>query len=218
MRGDSIIVEDYHRAAAEGIADIVLPTIRSSKRRYRITIAGESGGGKSEIASALAGILDQAGVNAVILQQDDYFVYPPKSNDQARRRDIAWVGLQEVHLDLLDRHLEAFHEAAGSIEKPLVIYEDDQIITEQLTFGEARVAIAEGTYTTQLANADCRVFIDRDYRDTKKHRERRVRDASELDPFIDQVLLIEHGLISAHKPKADIIVNKDYSVSRAHGV
>ncbi len=214
MRGDSIVVEAHHVRAASGISELVLPLIEGQGGRYTITIAGESGSGKSETATALAEALEAAGKSCLILQQDDYFVYPPKTNDRTRRADIAWVGPQEVHLDLLDAHLKAFREGEAVIEKPLVIYEDDTITSERLEIGGAEVAIAEGTYTTLLANVDTRVFIDRDYEETREHRNKRKRNAAELDPFIDKVLAIEHQIISAHKALAQVIVNDDYSVKR----
>ncbi len=214
MRGDSIVVEAHHVRAASGISELVLPLIEGQGGRYTITIAGESGSGKSETATALAEALEAAGKSCLILQQDDYFVYPPKTNDRTRRADIAWVGPQEVHLDLLDAHLKAFREGEAVIEKPLVIYEDDTITSERLDIGGAEVAIAEGTYTTLLANVDTRVFIDRDYEETREHRNKRKRNAAELDPFIDKVLAIEHEIISAHKALAQVIVNDDYSVKR----
>ncbi len=214
MRGDSIVVEAHHVRAASGISELVLPLMEGQGGRYTITIAGESGSGKSETATALAEALEAAGKSCLILQQDDYFVYPPKTNDRTRRADIAWVGPQEVHLDLLDAHLKAFREGEVVIEKPLVIYEDDTITSERLDIGGAEVAIAEGTYTTLLANVDTRVFIDRDYEETREHRNKRKRNAAELDPFIDKVLAIEHEIISAHKALAQVIVNDDYSVKR----
>lgn len=213
MKGDTIIVEPHHRQAAEAILPILLPLIESSDDRYTITVAGESGSGKSEMATAIADVLATQSIDSVILQQDDYFVYPPKSNDKARREDISWVGSQEVKLDLLDENLQAFLDGAGQIEKPLVIYDEDRITSENLEVGKARVAIAEGTYTSLLENIHTRVFIDRSYADTRAHREKRSRHASELDPFIDNVLEIEHGVISSHKSRANIIINKDYSVA-----
>jgi len=213
MRGDSIVIEDHHRKAAAGIAPIVRQTLDGNDGRIGVTIAGESGSGKSEIAAALAEALAADGINCVIFGQDDYFVYPPKSNDAARRKDIAWVGPQEVKLDLMDQHMRAFLGGADAIEKPEVVYEDDAIDSEVLDTSGARVAIAEGTYTTLINAASHRAFIDRDYTQTRKHREKRNRDASELNAFIDSVLEIEHGIISSHKAKADIIINDDYSVS-----
>lgn len=216
MHGDSIIIEAYHRKAATGISERVAPLIEAAPGKHAITVAGESGSGKSEIASALAELLEGSGLSTVILQQDDYFIYPPKTNDRTRRQDIDWVGPQEVRLDLMDRHLQAFLDGQATIEKPLVIYADDRITSEVLAVAKTRVAIADGTYTTLLSNAKTHVFIDRDFKDTKKHRERRNRDQSELDSFIDRVLSIEHRIISPHKSQASIVVNKDYSVSQGH--
>ena len=212
MRGDSIVVEAHHVKAADGIVESVLPLIEQHSGKYTISIAGESGSGKSETATALAAALDASGQPCVILQQDDYFVYPPKTNDQTRRADIGWVGLQEVRLDLLDAHLESFREGSSVIEKPLVIYEEDRVTTEQFDLGDSRVAIAEGTYTTTLSNVNSRVFIDRDYRETRSHRNKRRRNDAELDPFIEKVLAIEHQIISAHKALAQLVVDKDYAV------
>jgi uridine kinase len=215
VRGDSIVIEAHHRKAARGIAPIVLRTLEEIQGRTGISIAGESGSGKSETAAALAEVLAKHGVASVILQQDDYFKLPPRSNDKARRADISWVGPQEVRLELMDEHLRNFLEGATRIEKPLVIYEDDSVTNEIMEIGQARVAIAEGTYTTLLNSVTLRVFIDRDYTQTRKHREKRNRNASELDAFIDRVLEIEHGIISSHKAKADIIIDADYCASLA---
>jgi uridine kinase len=213
MKGDSIIVEAHHVMAAAGIVPAILPLLEHSDQRFTISVAGQSGSGKSETATAIALALEPHGVHSIIFQQDDYFVHPPKTNDATRRADIEWVGTQEVRLDLMDEHLKAFADGAGRIEKPLVDYERDTIGFEMMETGGARVGIADGTYTTLLKNVMCRVFIDRDYFDTRAHREKRKRDESELDPFIDRVLEIEHGIISAQKELADIIVNKDYSVT-----
>ena len=113
----------------------------------------------------------------------------------------------------MDQHLAAFLSGAAEIEKPLVDYHADAVGTEILSPGDARVAVADGTYTTLLKEVMCHVFIDRDYRETRSHREKRRRDESELDPFIDQVLQIEHEIISSHRTLADIIVNRDYSIT-----
>ncbi len=215
MRGDTIIVEEHHRKAAAQITPLILPKISATQGRYTITVAGESGSGKSETATAIAEALAEQGIKSIIFQQDDYFVYPPKTNDRIRRKDIAWVGPQEVKLGLLDAHLQAFLDGAETVDKPLVVYEDDSVESEILETGDARVAIAEGTYTSLLEKVDTRVFIDRNYEDTLAHRLKRNRDASELDDFTSNVLKIEHDIIASHKPRADIVINQDYSVTTA---
>ncbi len=215
MRGDSIVVEEHHRKAASGIASFLLPLLEASSERHTVSIAGQSGSGKTETAVALSDALAEHHIACAILQQDDYFVHPPKTNDRTRRNDIDWVGPQEVKLALMDEHVRAFLDREHEIAKPLVDYESDTISSEIMTFGDTRVLITEGTYTTLLKHCKTHIFIDRTYLETREHREKRMRDASELDPFIDRVLEIEHGVISAHKPRAQIIVDADYNAIAA---
>lgn len=191
-----------------------MPFIREATRPYCVTVAGESGSGKSETAKAILERLEDEDVPAVILQQDDYFHLPPKSNDARRREDIGWVGMQEVKLDLLDEHLQAIRDGAAEITKPLVIYDEDTVVEERLPVGDARVVIAEGTYTTSLENAETRIFINRNRLETLESRKKRGRE--EIEPFIEQVLEIEHDIISQQRDRADIIITRDYEVELPH--
>lgn len=210
MRGDVIIVEEHHRAAAERIATRLAAEIARRARRTTLTVAGESGSGKSETAQALRDAFENRGLRTTVLQQDDYFVLPPNQNDAARRHDISWVGPQEVRLDLLDEHLAAAQAGAASVTKPLVIYAEDRIVEETLDLEGSRVVIAEGTYTTLLEHVDCRVFIARNRLETMDTRLRRAREAP--DPFIEDVLEIEHETISGHRARASIVIRRDYEV------
>ena len=210
MKGDIIIVEEHHRLAAELVVSKLVDEIKDRGRRTTLTVAGESGSGKSETAQAIAEALSPHGISAAILQQDDYFVHPPRTNDLTRRANLCWVGATEVRLDLLDEHLSAAIDGASSITKPLVIYEEDRITEETLEFGDAGVVIAEGTYTSLLEHVDRRVFIARNRLDTMDHRMKRGRE--DFDPFIEQVLEIEHEIISAHRTRADILITRDYEV------
>ena len=213
MRGDSIVIEEHHRQAAIALLPVLLEAVINSEKKYTFTVAGESGSGKSETAKAIARALNDSDIATFIFQQDDYFIHPPKSNDRERRSDISKVGVHEVKMDLLDSHLLAFRDNAVRIEKPLVDYESDSIGSEEIEVSGIRVGIAEGTYTSLLENVDMRIFIARDYIQTLAHREKRKRNASELDPFIDDVLKIEHKIISAHRARASIVINADFSVS-----
>jgi uridine kinase len=210
MRGDIILVGEEHRRAAGIIVDRLIDTIKASPRRFTITVAGESGSGKSETGQAIAETLEQRGVHAVVLQQDDYYVLPPRFNDAARRANFAWVGTTEGRLDLLDAHLQAAQEGAAEITKPLVVYEHNTIIDETVALDGADVVIAEGVYTSLCSHVDYRVFIARNRLETMEHRMRRAREA--FDPFIEQVLVEEHEIISQHRPMADVIITRDYDV------
>jgi uridine kinase len=211
MQGDVIIVEEQHRRVAETIAERLLDRIRGANRIYTVTVAGESGSGKSETATAIKEALKVRGLRAEILQQDDYFVFPPKTNDGRRRADIGWVGPGEVRLDLLDEHLASARAGAAAISKPLVVYDEDRITEEELSLAGVDVVIAEGTYTTSLEQVDTRVFIQRDYKDTLQARQRRGRE--EFDPYIEEVLEIEHGIISRQSKTADVLISRDFEVA-----
>ena len=166
MKGDIILVGEEHKNAAEQIIAKLFDEIAASDRRYTMTVAGESGSGKSETGQALADALGDRGMEAVVLQQDDYYVLPPKFNDAARRANFAWVGTTEVRLDLLDEHLAAARDGAPSITKPLVLYDENTISEETLSLEHAAVVIAEGVYTSLCENVDRRVFIARNRLET----------------------------------------------------
>lgn len=215
MQGDIILVGEEHERAAGLIIDRLIDEIRATDRRYTITVAGESGSGKSETGQALKEALESHGVGAVVLQQDDYYVLPPKFNDAARRANFAWVGTSEVRIDLLDEHLKAAREGADEITKPLVIYDDNRIDEETISLDGIDVVIAEGVYTSLCENVDRRVFIARNRLETMEHRMKRGRE--EFDPFIEDVLREEHAIISQHRSRADVIITRDYDVEFVNG-
>ncbi|MDJ0925084.1 MAG: zeta toxin family protein [Acidimicrobiia bacterium] len=210
MKGDIILVGEEHQRAADQIISRLLDEIAACERRYTMTVAGESGSGKSETGKALADELAARGVEAVVLQQDDYYVLPPKFNDAARRANFAWVGTSEVRLDLLDEHLAQARAGAASITKPLVVYADNQITEETVSLEGVEAVIAEGVYTSLCEQVDRRVFITRNRLETMEHRMKRGREG--FDPFIENVLEAEHEIISQHRTRADIIISRDYDV------
>ncbi len=210
MQGDIILVGEEHRRAADAIVDHLIDEIRDKRRRFTVTVAGESGSGKSEVGQALADAFGERDVRAVVLQQDDYYVLPPRFNDAARRANFAWVGTTEVRLDLLDAHLAAAQSGQNGVVKPLVIYAENRIEKEQVSFEGVQAVIAEGVYTSLCDHVDCRIFIDRNRLETIEHRMKRGRE--EFDPFIEKVLVAEHAIISQHRSRADVIITRDYDV------
>lgn len=210
MKGDIILVGEEHKNAADKIIARLFDEISQKDRRYTMTVSGESGSGKSEMGQALADALGERGVSAVVLQQDDYYVLPPKFNDAARRANFAWVGTTEVRLDLLDTHLKQAQEGAANVVKPLVDYDANQIGEETVSLEDVEAVIAEGVYTSLCDHVDLRVFIARNRLETMEHRMKRGRE--DFDPFIEDVLVKEHEIISQHRPKADVIITRDYDV------
>jgi len=212
MKGDVLKIKPHHTAAARAVYDLIRDDVKSAPGRFVAAVGGESGSGKSETAAELARLAGEDGAPALVLQQDDYFVLPPKTNARKRREDFAWVGPGEVRLSLLDEHLGLARDpAVVEIEKPLSLFDEDELAAEVVSLADIKLVVVEGTYTTSLANVDRRVFIDRDYRATAEARAERGREGQ--DDFLERVLAREHEFIAPLKGRADIIINADYAVT-----
>ena len=159
MLGDKILIEKRHRDAGEIIGLFMLNSIKGLQTKYTMTISGETSG-KSETATALSEFFTKNDIPNVILRQDDYFIYPPMTNNFKRRKEKEWRGMKEVKLDLLDAHVQAFKSGNQFIEKPVIEYDTDIIRNINFNFCSAKFLIVEGIYTSTLSNVDKRVFID----------------------------------------------------------
>lgn len=213
MKGDIIVLEEHHERAAAAIVPSLLDAIAAKPQRYTISVAGESGSGKSETGQAIVDALGGHGVTAVLLGQDNYFVLPPTSNDARRREDSDWLGPHvEVRLDLMEQNLVDAIAGVDEITKPLIDYDANSVEDETVSLVGVRVVVVEGTYTSLLRNIDTRVFIDRNRLDTLEHRQKRNRGNEVDDPFVENVLKTEHKIIAGHKQLADFVITKDYNV------
>lgn len=195
MINDIIKIEDNHRKNA-GIISFFC------HRGDVVAIGGESGSGKSETALALKEKLSGSGINAAILQLDDYFRLPPKTNAEARKADFSHVGPGEVNLELLDSHLAAFKAHEPHVDKPLVIFDANEIAEERLSFAGADVLIVEGTYSLMLENADFKVYIE----DSKVESRRHARNRERQDAFLDKVLRREKDILAPFRQTADLLI------------
>lgn len=205
MEGDKLLIGAHHTARAQELCKRI---IARRVPRMVVTVAGESGAGKSETASEIVRLLGEQGHHAELLQQDDYFVFPPKTNHEMRRVNVQQVGLYEVKLGLMDSNLRSFKRGESPIYRPLVDYDGDSVRMEERDLAGVDMIVAEGTYTTTLKFADLRVFIARNYEDTAAHRKARGRDAE--DAFIDDVLRREHAIIRDHRQLADYVISRDF--------
>jgi uridine kinase len=215
VKGDVLVIENHHRRAAALIAAALEDAVRADTGRFIISVAGESGSGKSETAAALAERLLRDGFASVVLGQDDYFALPPRANDARRRADPEWLGPHtEVRLDLLQANIDAARAGARAIEKPVIDYNADSVSTEVVSLEGVKVVIAEGTYVSLLRHVDRRIFIARNRLETLDHRRKRNRGRETLDPFVEGLLAVEHRIIAGHRQLADFVVTSDFDVVR----
>jgi len=180
------------------------------KEKLVVAVGGESGSGKSVTAKCLQIELEQLGVLSFIMHQDGYYKFTPKENHQKRVEDINWVGANELKLDLMQQHIDQFKDKVPLIDVPIVNYQLNQFFVTPKILKDKTILIIEGVYAFYLKNVDYRIFMSRTYKDTLEKRRSRIRET--YDPFVEQVLEIEHSLVFKRKHLADSIVLKDYSI------
>lgn len=213
MLGEKLIIRKDHKVVAERLAKILIPEIRAAGKKYIVSIAGETGSGKSGIAQVLAGIMARKGIKSILIQQDDYFINPPRTNFMLRRDNMISAGISEVNMPLLQKHIKKFRDIRSeTITKPLVVFDEDIIRKETIVCKNINLMIVEGTYVSLLEGIDKKIVLSRTYKDTYKERLKRKRDI--VDKCGEKILAIEHGIVKGHKKHADIIVEKDYSVKK----
>lgn len=209
MIGDIIELKEKHLAIAKEIIAILKQRLSlQTPSKIAIGVAGESGSGKSVTAFSLQKVLEQEQVKSIVLQMDDYFKLPPRTNHENRLKSLDNVGIHEVDLEKLAQNITAFKNGVSEIEKPLVNYNENSIGTEKIDASEYDVVIVEGTYIFEAEGFDYKIFIDRNYRDTYENRMERNRD--EKSDFVEEVLEIEHQIIRNFKNNADLILGKNY--------
>ena len=197
-------------------ADQLLALLRSDfgvprVPRTAIAVAGESGSGKSVTATDLVAVLNEAGIRTAIIHQDNYFVRPPRTNHEHRLTDLGSVGPQEVQMDVIAANMQAFRTGA-TVTAPVVDYPGNRFLTQSLDFSDTQVLVVEGTYALLLNGWDIGVFLQATYTDTAGRRKARNRDID--DPFVDRVLEIEHRLIAPQALVADILLDREFEISK----
>ena len=214
MKGDIILLSEKHMHAAEIIVSQIAEKVKTKPSRFVITVAGESGSGKSETGTAIANVLEKLGIKSVLLGQDDYFFLPPKSNTVKRREDPDWLGPHvEVNFEIFEKNILDAVRGLPEIKKPLIDYNANTVGSETISLEGIKVIIAEGTYTSLLKHADIKVFIARDWLKTLEDRKKRNRGNEVNDPFTEKILATEHKIIAGHKQLADFVINDDFDVS-----
>ncbi len=212
MKGDVIIVEDHHRRAATAIVERIAPDILARDRRSTITVAGESGSGKSETGQALADALEaRAGSAPSCSARTTTSCSHPSRTMRSAAADIGWVGSERG---------PARPPRRAPRGRPDGRFLGDEAARDlrrgPRDRGGRRPRRACGSRSPRAptprccSNVDTRVFIARNRLETLDARMRRGRE--QFDPYIEQVLEIEHAIISAHRARADVVLSREYEV------
>lgn len=210
MIGEQIDLSKLNFSAADSLLENFAELLRSPK--LVMAIAGESGSGKTHMSAALCAAFERNHRKVLVLHMDDFFHLPPAQNHQSRLKSLQNIGPQEVNLDRLNTIIDAFKSAETSLVVPQVHYYEDRIEEQDLDIEKVEVLIIEGTYAFLLNHIDFHLFMSRNFQQTRSLREQRNRGNEVNDPFVEQVLAIEHQLITATKEKADAWIDIDFNL------
>ena len=208
MLGDVLLIEDKHRNAGEAIIQKIL---ERKKDKFMIAISGESGSGKSELAHVIAKGLRKHGIMAKPIHIDNYYrIHPLERTEWRKKNGIEnVVGYGEYDWDTIYGNIEDFKNNRKSTMPcvDLVTEQIDQLTTD---FNGIDMLVIDGLYAIKTEGADLRVFLELTYHETKKAQV--VRGKEPQNEYRMAVLEQEHKMVQALKPKADILISKEYEV------
>ncbi len=212
MLGDILLINDMHKEAACAIKDYVINDLQKIENghRYVVSISGESGSGKSELAHSLGKILQQNNIRAKVIHTDNYYKVPPLLREEWRRnKGIDKVGIKEYDWIRINRTIRDFREAQECMLPcvDLIPEQVDRLITD---FSKIDFLVIDGLYAIKTNDVDLRVFIDLTYHETKINQIIRMKEA--MSEFRLEILEQEHKNVVSLKPLADLIVDKSYQV------
>lgn len=183
-----------------------------SNDKLVIGVCGESGSGKSVTSKCLQIELEKAGISSKILHMDSYFKLAPNDNHERRKKDISFVGPQEVNLGLLKEHIDKFRNGATSISVPVVDYLNNSFTEINTKIADTQILIIEGVYAFHLTDLDFRIYLERTYKESLQKRRERSREV--YDPFVEEVLEIEQSLVLPLRLIADVTITNDYQLKK----
>jgi len=208
MLGDVLLIEDKHRIAGEAIIQKIL---ERKKDKFMIAISGESGSGKSELAHVIAKGLRKHGIMAKPIHIDNYYrVHPLERTEWRKKNGIEnVVGYGEYDWDKIYRNIEDFKNNRQSTMPcvDLVTEQVDQLTTD---FKGIDMLVIDGLYAIKTEEVDLRIFLELTYHETKKAQV--VRGKEPQNEYRMAVLEQEHRMVHTNKPKADILISKEYEV------
>jgi uridine kinase len=204
MLNDVVTIEKKHTNAAATLFDRVM---RDRKVKYIISISGEVGTGKCEIAHELGRKLIEAGISVKLLHMDNYYFIPPLERHEWRKTNgLEKIGYDEYNWNLINLNLDEFRMNKESVLPVVDLFTQkvDQLHTD---FKGIDILIIEGLYSIKINQSDLRVFIELTYEDTWE--EQILTHKEVLDDFRMEVLRHEHKAVQSLKGQADFYIDFD---------
>ncbi len=211
--GDFLVFRDYCKKVADQLSELILKDFPWNEKLI-VAVGGEAGTGKTEIVHVVSDNLFKSPyeLRSFILHVDDFFNLPRKERNELRvKTNLESVGISEIDQDEVAYVIKKFKEDSEITLVP--IYDILTSIQHKLVvdFQNIHVLLVEGLYANSI-DAPYSVYIDHTYHDNLEFQIERGKEV--MDEFRINVLEKEHQAISKLKKNANIIVNKDYSLTK----
>jgi len=240
-RGDIPKIGPGHMKAARQLAEKVPKWINLAKmndERLIVAFGGESGSGKTEIASALSLILKTRGIDTALIPGDAFFRLSPSENHARRLElyaqsegaladylmsdtEIDYARLEGVLEQAKDmsidtvlvpsdaRRIEVLEGADGSLVRSSRRYEEAPVGLEGVDAAFVDLTTSPGLRTPQV-----RVINDHTFEQKLRHIEERNRgrDPDQDFDFIKTCLRLEHENIRPARERANVAFNLNYDM------
>jgi uridine kinase len=204
MLNDFVTIEKKHTNAATTLFERVM---RDRKPKFIVTISGEVGTGKCEIAHELGRKLVEVGLSVKVLHLDNYYIIPPRERIEWRKiNGLEKIGYDEYDWKIVNQNIDDFISSKKSV-MPIVDLFTQQVDQLHTDFAGIDFLIIAGLYSIRIKQSDLRVFIELTYEDTWD--EQMVTYKEVLDDFRLEVLKQEHQAVQSLKPLADFYIDFD---------
>jgi len=211
MIGDKLIFEKIHKIKAKSILPYVLEKAQVNNKII-ISIGGESGTGKTEVAYMLRSLLYKNSIRSKIISLDDYYITTFNEREAVRSlKGIEYVGLGEIDWYWIRTCCDDFYNNRRVKCKHIDKFAEDYEYSNWFPH-KVKVLILEGLYGNKLQNIDLKIFLEGTYIETKHFR--CIRGKEKQSNFRNQVLEKEHEVITSLIPLSDIIVNFEGEVTK----
>ena len=206
MKGDKKIILPIHYKKANKILKILQNEINKNTDKYVIAIAGQSGVGKTEIASLLQEKLYGLNFTTKIIYTDDYY----KTNWHVRNeirmnKGLQSVGQKEISWLKLNRVIRDFKNNKKELKVQQIHKYTDSTEKQTVNTSKLKIIIIEGLYALYTKNVDYNVYLEGGIKDTYKFRKQRGKENPD-NPFRKKVLQKEAGEVLKSKPNANLII------------
>ena len=211
MLNDVVTIEKKHTNAATTLFDRV---IHDRKSKFIVTISGEVGTGKCEIAHELGRKLIEKGISVKLLHMDNYYIIPPLERLEWRKKHgLEKIGYDEYDWKTINHNIDDFRMSKKSVIPVVDLFTQkvDQLHTD---FNGIEVLIIEGLYSIRINQSDLRVFIELTYEDTWDEQKETHKEV--LDDFRMEVLKHEHKAFQSLKGLADFYIDFDTAGETFH--